>query len=1029
MLKTITNNFSYKRLLVYVFAIVCALVLFSTTPGYANYATKAMKTSIQPLLVRGKVRMENGQPLVGATVRVKGSQRATLTDRNGDFTIQVPDRQTTLVFSYVGFTTKEQTLENGVNLQVVLQRGGESLDDVLVVVPYGTETRGSFTGSATTITGADLADRPRSSFQNSLQGNVAGLQSMESTGQPGAAPTLRIRGITSFNGISSPLYVIDGVPMLTQDVSGLALSSNSGAGINPNDIESITVLKDASATSIYGSEGANGVIMITTKSGKAGKTKINLSVNYGLNDMATSQRNKPLSTAEMSKLLIEGVINSDINPSIAGISTPEAAYQYLVDQGLDPEVNTNWFDVITQLGKYEQYNVSASGGNDKTSFYLSGGYYKQDAVTKGQGFERKTGRVNLKHKASDRLSFDGKLSIVGQKLNTVPAAGTGQNPVRSLYRLVPWLAPYDENGLYNTRITYNPELLLNENKYETNIMQVIGSAGIQFKILDHLSFETRGGVDIHYTDDFRFWSKDWPDGGATARGMEYNRLWNNWTITNLLKYKEQLSDFGLTATLGQEARKRNLKSVSTQANNYAAEDLYTLANTSEPYIAWSSKSHATIASYFLNTSVNYKTKYYLNATVRRDGSSRFGKNVRYGNFWSLGVAWNIHDEAFVDQLGFVNQLKLRASYGTSGNQLGSYYGHIGAYGTNRSYLNQPGVGIASIESGSLRWEKNLPMDVGLDFSLFSNRLSGTFDWYSRITSDLIQLMPVSHVNGITNLNYNVGKMKNYGLEIVLNSDNIVPENPDGFAWSTSFNITTQNNKILAYQDDRVVSGYYLREVGDDYYKFYLRGYAGVDIETGQSLWYTNGTKEATTTDYTKAAPYDQKKSALASFFGGLTNTFSYKGVSLSALIYFNWGGYIYDRWGVYTHSDGSARLSEAGLMNRMLYENRWQQPGDHAIYPKIVYGGNQSGLTSQHSTRFLYDGSYIRLRDITLSYALPIERSRTFTAASVFVRANNLFTYIHDDLLPYDPEVGISGVLDQNLPISKQYVLGINLSF
>lgn len=989
---------------------------------------KASGMRAQQYTASGKVVSAKEEfPLPGVSVAVKGGNQSTTTDINGNYKIPVPNEEATLVFSYVGYTTQEVSLEGVLQKNVLLDKDVRILRDVLITVPYGQQTKASYTGSAVTVQSKTIEDRPRESFQNSLQGNVAGLQVMSSTGQPGAAPNVRIRGISSINGNNSPLYVVDGVPVLSQSITTLATSSNTLAGINPNDIESITVLKDASAASIYGSLGANGVIMITTKSGASGKTKLNASVQYGVNQMTRSDASKPLSTAEMSEMLIEGVINS---PTLSP-TNPEEAYAYLIDNGLDPNTSIDWFDIITQPGRYDQYNVSASGGNEKTHFYVSAGYYNRDAVTKGQDFSRKNIRLSLNHEASDRLSFSGRLSASRQDLSTVPGAGTGQNPIRSLYRIVPWIGPYTESGEYSPRLNHNPEMVRNENKYETKISQLIGNLSAQYKINDNLTFETRGGTDFNFSDDFRFWSPLTPDGqGPNGRGAEYSTVWDNWSITNLLKYRGQYKDFSLNATLGQEASKRNLKRVSTQANNYAAEDLYTLANTSEPFIAWSQKSAATLVSYFLNTSFSYQQKYYLNATVRRDGSSRFGKNVRYGNFWSLGFAWNAHEETFMQELPWLNQLKLRSSYGVSGSQLGSYYGHMGYYSTGSKYGGLPGFSMAQIESGDLSWEKNHPFDVGLEFAVLDNRLSGTIDWYTRKTTDLFMDMPVSYTNGVSELNFNVGSMQNMGLEIALSSDNIRPKVDGGFGWQTSFNISTQKNKVLKVVGDRMVSGRFLRENGGDFYQFYMRGYAGVDQETGESLWYTNGDQTNTTTDYSEAAPFKQDKSALAKFYGGLTNTFQYKGFSLSALIYFTVGGHIYDTWGTYTQNDGSVGLNAYGQISRKYYENRWKQPGDNAEYPKMVFLGSQSGLNNQASSRFLYNGTYVRLRDVTLSYDLPLDRMKLkMSSAQIYLRANNLYTWVYDDLLPYDPEAGISGILDQNIPVSRQFIVGVNLTF
>lgn len=997
--------------------------------------------------ISGRLITPAGEPVWGASIFIKGSSKGAQSNEQGRFQLNGVKEGAVIVITFVGYATQELTAhfqQNGAvrltggkdasvsrtgdgELTVIMKPAARQIDEVLVV-PYGTQSRASYTGSATTVKSEQLEDRSRPSYQQSLQGNVAGLQVMESTGQPGAAPTVRLRGISSFSGINTPLYVVDGVPMLTQEITTLATSSNSGAGINPNDIESITVLKDASAAAIYGSQGANGVILITTKKGAAGRTKISASANYGINQMATSSRNKPLSTAEMTSMLIEGVINRKVN----NITTPDAALQYLVSQGLKPDVNTDWMDVITQTGQYQQYNISASGGNDKTKFFLSGGYYKQDAVTRGQWFDRKTGRLSVNHKASNRLSFNGSINLASQRLSTVPAAGLGQNPVRGLYRLVPWLSPYTETGEYNPLITHNPEVVRNENKYETSIYQAIGNVGAQLQLTDYLSAESKLGIDLHYSDDYRYWSPLWPDGrGTNGRGSEYSTLWHNWTVSNLLKFNKQLGGLGINATVGQEAARRNLKRVSTQANNFAAEDLYTLGNASEPFIAWSYKAAATLASYFVNTSFNYDQKYYLNLTGRRDGSSRFGSLVRWANFWSAGAAWNIEKENFMTGVSWVDRLKLRVSYGLSGSQLGEYYGAQGYLLGGANYMNLPGFIIAQIESGMLTWEENRPLDVGLEFELLRGRLSGAIDWYTRRTDKLFQDMPVPMENGVGSLNYNVGSMKNYGWEFTLNGQPVKPKTAGGFAWNSSFNISTQKNKILKYQDSSKVQGVYLRQIGGDFYQFYLRGYAGVDPQTGEALWYTNASKSATTNAFNQAAPFKQEgMSALPRFFGGFTNTFSYKGLSLSALIYFNWGNYIYDNWGQYTQSDGSAGLAETAQMSRMTYNHHWKQPGDNAKYPKIMYRGTQSGLTGQSSTRFLYDGSYIRLREVTLSYQVPLKGPLTqvVKGAQVYVRGNNLYTYIRDPYLPYDPEVDISGILDQNLPISRQYAVGVNLS-
>ncbi|WP_293298021.1 SusC/RagA family TonB-linked outer membrane protein [Pedobacter sp. UBA4863] len=979
----------------------------------------------QQITVKGKVvSSKENIPLPGVGIKEKNKSNATQTDNNGNFLITV-DANATLVLSYIGYVTKEVKASS--SLTVKLEEDISSLSEVVVSVPYGSQTKASFTGSATTLRAKDLEGKPRASFQESLQGNVAGLQSSQGSGQPGGGLNVRIRGIGSYSAGSSPLYVVDGVPVVDGATTVLAQTSNTLAGINSNDIENVTVLKDASATSIYGSRAANGVILITTKSGAAGKTKINASVQQGLNQITDKDRNRPLNTSEMTELLIEGVINNTTG-ALAGINDPTAAYNYLLTQGLKPDINTDWLDVITQTGKYAQYNVSAAGGTEKTSFFASGGYYKQDAVTKGQNYEKITARLRLKNQATDKLSLNLGFAPNFQKLSTIVGSGTGANPVRSLNRLVPWVAPYNADGTYGSTL-YNPELQRLENVNDTRIYALLGDASAEYKFFDGFSAESKVGIDVSYADDYKYWSPLWVDGASVnGRGMHYTSTYVNWNITNLLKYRKQLNDFGLEATLGQEAQKITRKFVSTQGQNFAGQYLYNLSSTSTPFVAWSSSGESTLASYFLNTSFNYKQKYFLNLTGRTDGSSRFGKNVRYGKFGSVGLAWNMHKEDFMANVKFVDEFKLRSSYGINGNQHAEWYAVPGIYSTGAVYNGSPAYVLAQIQNDNLTWETNKPFDVGVDVAMFNQRLTFTLDYFNRVTGKLLMNAPISYTNGLGSQDQNIGSFRNTGLEFAINSHNIKSSSPAGFNWKTNFNISTIKNRIIELSGtDQIISGRYVRNKGGDFYEFYMPGWAGVNPANGEGLWYTDETKTATTNTYNSAGSFAQG-SALPKFFGGLTNTFDYKKISLSFMLYFNVGGKIYDSWGTFTSNDASSGITDYGAIARVDYDNRWQKPGDNATSPKMVFRGSQTGLSGQHSSRFLYDGTYVRLRDITLSYELPINK-KYLNNAQVYLRGNNLLTYTKDDRLRNDPEVFIGGQLDQNLPIARQLLLGLNITF
>ncbi|SFG04592.1 TonB-linked outer membrane protein, SusC/RagA family [Salegentibacter agarivorans] len=973
-------------------------------------------------VVEGKVLDDNGLPLPGVNVIIQNTNTGTQTDFDGVFSIEAEEGDV-LEFSYVGMESLTYRITDlDSPIEVVMLQDADQLSEVLVVA-YGKQSRASFTGAAVDVDVSKIDESPLASFQESLQGNVAGLQMSTESGQPGAAPNIRIRGIGSINASSDPLYVIDGIPVISGNISQIATSSNTIAGINPKDIENITVLKDASATSIYGSRGANGVILITTKQGKEGKTTFDVSAQRGVSQMLLPDRNKPLNTDQHLELLIESRVNAG--------DTPQEAEDYIYSN-VDRTIDTDWVDVITRTGNYEQYNISANGGSEKTQFFASLGLYEQEGVIIGIGYNKLNARLNVNHQATDKLKIDFGVAANNQKLNTNSDAGSAHNPVRALARVVPWEPVYNEDGRYNTDIllTYNPVGLVEENIRETKIYGILGNLSLTYDFTENFSFQTKGNVDFNLADEFRFDNPVFGEGrNDGGRGRAYNNKIINYNITNLLKYNWRINDDNnLDFTLGQEAQKIERSSVYAYVSNYGAPGLTTLDNASVFLNATNSRTASSISSYFINASYAFGNKYYLNATGRRDGSSRFGSDVRYANFWSVGGAWNIAAEDFLENAEVVKELKLRSSYGVNGNQEIGDFASRGLYSTGADYNGQPGYVYSQQSNPGLTWEKNKPFNVGVDFN-FNHRITGTIEYYNRTTTDLLFRVPISATNGITNFLANIGEMKNSGWEFALNTVNI--DNPDGFTWTSNFNFTSNENEITKLQDDEaIVDGYYKREVGEDFYTFFMPGFAGADPENGDALWYTDGSETNTTNQYSEAEPYKQG-SALPDFYSGLTNTLTYKNLSFSFMLYLNYGNKVYDYWGRYTNSDGSARLNDRGNMTQNIYENRWQNPGDITDVPKVVWGNSQSGLSSQHSTRFLYDGTYLRLRDVTLSYNLPenfIERIRV-NNLRLYLKGNNLLTWVKDDKIEMDPEVGITGQSDLRIPISRQLLVGLDLSF
>lgn len=977
---------------------------------------------IQEWTVSGNIVDKWGMPLLGASVIEKETNNGVSTDFDGNFKINVSNNKAILVVSFLGYITQEIAINERKKINIILVEDAQNLDEVLVVA-YGKQSKSSFTGAAVDVDVSKVKEIPTSSFQESLQGNVAGVQMSASSGQPGYAQSILIRGVGSINASSDPLYVVDGIPVVAGDISTIATSSNTIAGINQKDIETITVLKDASATSIYGSRGGNGVILITTKRGKSGKTKFNFNTQYGMSEMILMDRNKLLTTPEHLELMIESRINYG--------DSPEAAQAYIYDQ-VDESVNTNWQDVIGRTGEIKQYGLSASGGSDKTTFYSSLGIYDQQAVIIGIDYKKYNATLNVNHKATDKLSMNFGVSASNQVLNTISEAGSANNPVRAMAREVPWQPVYNEDGSYNTSIllTYNPVGIAEENITRSKLYGILGNLGLNYDFNKNLSFETKGNIDFNLADEFQY---DNPYFGAGrndgGRGRSSDNIVLNWNITNLIKYNLNLNDNNnLTILLGQEAQKITSSSVYAYASNYGAPGLTTLDNASVYKDASSSKTASSLSSLFFNISYSFSNKYYLNVTARRDGSSRFGSDVRYANFGSVGAGWNIEKEKFMENITFVDKLKLRSSYGINGNQEINNFASRGLYSTGDDYNESPGYSYSQQSNPSLTWEKNKPFNIGLDFRLF-NRLTGTVEYYTRTTSNLLFEVPISATNGITSYLDNVGEMKNSGVELALSAT--IFDNPDGFSWKSDFNMTTNTNKIIKLQNNEpIIGSNYIREVGIDFYTFYMPGYAGVDPDNGNALWYTNETKTITTSDYSEADPYKQG-SALPKFYSGFTNTFSYKNLSLSFMLFINEGNKVYDYWGRYVNSDGSARLNDRGNLTRKIYENRWQQPGDITDVPKVVWGNTQSGRSNQHSTRFLYDGTYVRLRDITLTYQLPSTLIDKLKVSNVkfYVKGTNVLTWVKDKGLEMDPEVGINGAANLRIPISKQILMGVDFSF
>jgi TonB-dependent starch-binding outer membrane protein SusC len=977
----------------------------------------------QSRTITGKVSDENGNPVVNATVQLKGMNQGTTTGPDGNFSLSVSGNARTIVVTSMGFAVQEINIGGNSNFLVTMRREERRLDEV-VVVAYGTQVKRKITGSIGKVDGREFENIPLSSADQMLQGKVAGLQSVAPNGQPGAAQQIRIRGTGSITASSEPLFVVDGVPVNSGDFSRTTTTSNQLAGINPNDIENISVLKDASAASVYGSRAANGVILITTKKGKAGKTKIRLDMEAGFNKTGfISDLAKPLNRQEYLDLTREGLVNAG--------ATAAQITSILNSLGASNTADYNWLDLVTRQGSQQQYNLSASGGDSKTTFFISGGYFRQDAVVINSNLKRYSFNTNLRHNISSKLAVGMNLNLSYLNQLSPDNGGAFRNPVLAGYFLRPTQQAYNPDGSLNYSVTefnqtYNPLALAQYDKQQLRNMKALGNITGEYNIIKDLKFTTKFGIDFFNLEEFEYQNPFFGD--ARTVGGRINALNTrvfNWVWTNTLDYhlnilKEQ--ELGADIKVGYEAQKSQQYNLTQVGQGIPQTTSLQYPAVSSPNTTAVAGSDYSFQSVFSILQFNYQNRYSLSGSLRRDGSSRFGSNNRYGTFWSVGAAWNIDQEKFMTNFNFISALKLRASYGVNGNAgIGNYdWRATYAFGTN--YNQQPGSAPNNVGNLDLTWELNKPLDIGLEIGVFKNRLNVVVDYYNRKTSELLLADPLSLTSGFASINANIGAMENKGWEFTVNA---TPVAAGDFRWDVSFNIALNRNKITALRNNAdIIALPFIRRVGEDFQSVFTRLWAGVDQQTGAPLWYKDATRKETTSDFSQAQRVIIG-SASPKGFGGFNTSFSYKGFSLDAQFNFQYGNLLNDNWGFIMWSDGAF-----ATLNRIRKQlNRWQKPGDVAENPKYVYNNNSN--SNAGSDRYFYKGDYIRLRNLTLSYQLPkgiVSRAK-MESAMFYVRGTNLWTKVFDDKLVFDPEQPINGTNNLQVLIQRGLTVGLNIGF
>ncbi len=1007
----------------------------------------SMESMAQSRDVSGTVlSAEDNFPLPGVNVRIQGTSRGTITDIDGTYSINVSGSET-LVFSYIGFLSQEIEVGDKKNIDVLLQTDAKTLGEV-VVVGYGSVTKGDLTGNVASLKGSEIANIPVPTFQEAIQGRMAGVFVESSSGKVGEGVKIRVRGTTSISGSNDPLYVIDGIPMNAGRGIG---QSNPLADINFNDIESFEVLKDASAAAIYGARASNGVVLITTKSGAAGRTKFNVGIQRGVS--SPTRRNEFLNASQYVEMMRESGYNADLINGIDPINNPGEypdSWLEFVENRLDRHSgHTDWRDGTVDTDWQEQafnpgagvtnVNFSASGGDEKTRFYFSSAYDKQDGIMIRNNFERISGRLNLDHKVSDRFNIGANFSLARTKTTRLPEDNQFNNPIQ-LVALAPITPIRDQDGMLYDRpvATYYNNLIDSENAewLTTNFRNITSIYG-EYQITDDLRFRSDFAVDILNQNDERFFGSRTITGQGTngfgssrwLRLFNYNTN-NYFTYTKSFEEKHQLE-----AVAGMAFQRYDENFTQVDGQEFPLDDLRTLASAAEITDGESTLTYNTFLSYFTRINYKYDDKYLFTFSARYDGSSRFGDNNKYGFFPAASVGWIASEEGFLRGKEGLSLLKLRASYGLTGNAEIGNFDHLGLYGPV-SYGLLPGLSPSQIPNPNLTWESTAQLDIGVEFGLFNDRITGEIDYYDKDTRDLLLLVPVPGSTGFRSQRQNIGRMRNYGVEVVLNSANYASQN---FTWNTSFNFARNINRVMELAEgqtsippttSRFLNGIF---VGESIGVFYGPNYAGVDPANGDALYYSNAEMTETTNDYNEAERMVVGDPNPA-FIAGINNTLTYKNFDLAFLFQGVFGNDIYEGGGGFYAAN--ADWFDNSTLNQYA---RWQNPGDITDIPQARIGAC-NGCNA--SSRYISDGSYVRLRTITLGYTIPtnvVERMK-LSSVRLYFLAQNLLTFTN--YMGWDPEVNADylGSTTQNMnvfqgndfytaPQARTFSLGINVGF
>ena len=979
----------------------------------------------QSILVRGNVTSSvDGLPIPGANVLLKGTTNGIVTDEEGNFSIEVADENSVLEISFLGMSTKEVRVGNQSFFEIVLDETQEELQEV-VVIGYGTMDRKRLTSAVSTI-GSDALERdPLPSLSQAIQGKAGGVQVTQNSGTPGGGISIRVRGTTSINASSEPLYVIDGVPVNSttnfvggQDFNfgGADQGINVLASLNPSDIASVEVLKDAAATAIYGARASNGVVLVTTKRGKANESRISLNVYQGISQVPRERRLSLMNSEQyvdyIQDLWSYNPDGGSVNPIL-----------------LNTAIQTDWQEEVFRTAPISNYEVSASGGSDKTQYYASVGYFNQEGTILNSGFDRISFRLNLDHQHSDRLSFNTNINLTRAFNRRIQEENSREAVIRSGLVAPPTLPIYNESGNF----AFDPQVTSRENPFAwltlpTNTaetLRLLTNVGARYDFGKGISFKTNFGVDISNIED-RFFLP--PNGvrfnqgiGLGASRISKDQLWLN---ENILQYENSWGNSSLDAIFGLSFQGSRFSFTDARRTNFPFNEIDLIGAGGVISGANASAQEWSIVSYFSRVNYSLKDKYLFTANFRIDGSSRFGSQNKYGTFPSFAFAWRVGQENFLANNQTLSDLKIRTSWGLTGNQeIPNYVNQI-LYSGGFNYDNLPGFRPNVYGDGDLSWETTEQFNIGADLSLFNDRISILADYYIKDTRDLLILIQLPRTSGYSTAFRNAGAIQNKGFEFEISSRNLTGK----FIWNTSLNMTFNQNKVTELPEGDLLGGignFNLARAGHPLGSFYGWVAQGVNPETGMIDFLLN--------DGTLGAPNREEDRQIIGnphprLFGGITNDFFYKNFDLSIMGQFVGGVDLYNYTAFY-------RLAGTNLSSNgdEAWTRRWRQPGDVTDVPRPSPGNFDNAATS---TRWVEDGSFFRIRNITLGYTLPekvLERLK-ITNLRIYTTVQNAFVFTKYS--GFDPEInalssdGIAyGTDHSNYPQPRIFTGGINLTF